>query len=202
MRAAPRTEAGERTVLEAVGRAKLGDREAHRLLYEAYSDDVRRFVTTIVRDRSDAEDVTHNVFLKLLTTIGRYEPRDTPFAAWLIRVARNAALDFLRARSSLPLDEAQVSSPDDFEGDLQRAACIRSAFDGLPELQRQVVALRHLAGLSPGEIAQRLDRTEASIHGLHHRGRSALQSALRDLDVAPMARCGPVRSDVRRSAAA
>jgi RNA polymerase sigma-70 factor (ECF subfamily) len=46
--------------------------------------------------------------------------------------------------------------------------------------------LRHLAGLSPGEIARRLGKTEGSIHGLHHRGRSALKAALCEMDAAPV----------------
>ena len=46
--------------------------------------------------------------------------------------------------------------------------------------------LRHVAGLSPGEIADRLGKSEASIHGLHHRGRGALRAALRELDAAPV----------------
>jgi RNA polymerase sigma-70 factor, ECF subfamily len=48
-----------------------------------------------------------------------------------------------------------------------------------------VVVLRHVVGLTPGEIAERLGRSENSIHGLHHRGRRALQSQLRQLDCAP-----------------
>lgn len=194
----------EREVLDAVRRAKLGDRDAHRLLYERYSDDVRRFVGVIVRDRFDAEDVTHNVFLKLMTAIDRYEPRDTPFAAWLSRVARNAALDFVRVRTALPLDETQFRPSEDLETDVHRAQCMRSALDQIPESQRQVVVLRHVAGLSPGEIAERLNRSEASIHGLHHRGRAALRSALRELDTVPVAyaaRDDP-RGAVRETAAA
>jgi len=68
----------------------------------------------------------------------------------------------------------------------ERAQCLREALSGLPEEQRQVLILRHVAGLSPGEIALRLGKSEGSIHGLHHRGRRALQIALRDLDAAPV----------------
>ena len=46
--------------------------------------------------------------------------------------------------------------------------------------------LRHLVGLSPVEIAERLGKTEGSVHGLHHRGRSALQLALREMESAPV----------------
>jgi RNA polymerase sigma-70 factor (ECF subfamily) len=45
--------------------------------------------------------------------------------------------------------------------------------------------MRHVIGLSPGEIAERLGRTEASIHGLHHRGRRTLRGALLELDAVP-----------------
>jgi RNA polymerase sigma-70 factor (ECF subfamily) len=52
-------------------------------------------------------------------------------------------------------------------------------------VQREIVVLRHLAGFSPGEIADRLGRSEDSIHGLHHRGRRALQSALTQAGATP-----------------
>ena len=48
------------------------------------------------------------------------------------------------------------------------------------------VVLRHVVGLTPGEIAQRLRRSENSVHGLHHRGRRSLQSHLRQLESAPV----------------
>jgi RNA polymerase sigma-70 factor (ECF subfamily) len=54
--------------------------------------------------------------------------------------------------------------------------------------QREVLVLRHLVGLSPGEIAKRLGKTEGSIHGLHHRGRAALQGLLREMNSAPVVR--------------
>jgi RNA polymerase sigma-70 factor (ECF subfamily) len=62
------------------------------------------------------------------------------------------------------------------------------ALDTLPEDQRDVVMLRHLVGLTPGEIADRMGRSESSIHGLHHRGRLALRRELADMDCAPTAR--------------
>ena len=56
-----------------------------------YADDVQRFVQSIVRDVHEAEDITQNVFAKLITAIEKYEERAVPFAGWLMRVARNAA---------------------------------------------------------------------------------------------------------------
>ena len=55
-----------------------------------------------------------------------------------------------------------------------------------PRTSATVVVLRHLVGLTPGEIAERLGRSENSIHGLHHRGRRAVQQELRRLECAPV----------------
>jgi len=57
--------------------------------------------------------------------------------------------------------------------------------DTLPEHQRTVVVLRHVVGLSPPEIADRLGRTERSVHGLHHRGRGALKAELLERGAGP-----------------
>jgi RNA polymerase sigma-70 factor, ECF subfamily len=58
--------------------------------------------------------------------------------------------------------------------------------EDLPEEQREVLVLRHIVGLSPGEIAGTLDKTESSVHGLHHRGRSSLRQSLTELEAAPV----------------
>src|SRR3978361_2206961 len=76
-------------VLRAVARAKQGDREAVRFLYLRYADNVYGYVRTIMRDHHDAEDVTQQVFAKLLTSISKYEPRGVPFVAWLLRMSHN-----------------------------------------------------------------------------------------------------------------
>ena len=54
-----------------------------------------------------------------------------------------------------------------------------------------MLVLRHIGGLSPNEIAERLGKTEASIQGLHHRGRAALKVSLRELGVAPVTASAP-----------
>ena len=78
-------------------------------LYSRYSDDVCRFVQSIVRDHHQAEDITQDVFAKLMRAIQKYEEREVPFAAWIMRVARNAALDHVRSRRQIPVDEVWVS---------------------------------------------------------------------------------------------
>jgi RNA polymerase sigma-70 factor (ECF subfamily) len=178
--------AGSELVRRAVARAKEGDSSALHFLYVRFADEVYSYVRGIVRDSHEAEDVTQNVFAKLMTAIRRYEERDVPFAAWILTVSRNVALDHVRARRQIPVEEVHTSDEGHDQTELERAQSLREALRRLPPEQREVLVLRHIAGLSPGEIAVRLGKSEGSIHGLHHRGRSALQAALRELDAAPI----------------
>ena len=183
----PRRE-DSRLVKQAAVGAKQGDISALQFLYVRFADDVCGYVRSIVQDSYDAEDITQNVFVKLPTAIQKYEPRDVPFTAWILRVARNAALDHLRARRQIPFEEVRTDDAGNEELGLERAQCLRAALMHLSPEQREVLVLRHLVGLSPGEIAKRLGKTEGSIHGLHHRGRAALQNLLREMSSAPVVR--------------
>jgi RNA polymerase sigma-70 factor, ECF subfamily len=170
----------------AIQRAQQGDTSALHFLYVRYADDVYGFVNSLVRDHHDAEDITQNLFAKLMRIIGKYEQREVPFSAWILRVARNAALDHMRARRQIPFEEVRTSDNGDDQVAFDRLQSLRLALDRLPQDQREVLILRHIAGLTPPEIAEALGKTESSIHGLHHRGRGALQAALRELKAAPV----------------
>jgi RNA polymerase sigma-70 factor (ECF subfamily) len=170
----------------AIARAKQGDTNALHFLYVRYADDVYGFVNSIVRDHHEAEDITQNLFAKLMRIIGKYEQREVPFSAWILRVARNAALDHMRARRQIPFEEVRTTDEGHEQVGFERFQSLRTALDRLPGDQREVLILRHIAGLTPPEIADVLGKTESSIHGLHHRGRGALQAALRELEAAPV----------------
>jgi RNA polymerase sigma-70 factor (ECF subfamily) len=176
----------ERLVSRAVTRAKQGDRDAVRFLYLRYADNVFGYVRTIVRDHHDAEDVTQQVFAKLITAIAKYEPRGVPFVAWLLRMSHNVAVDAVRARRTTPVEE--IFGPDDAVCDEapERVRSLHAALQTLPQDQREVVVLRHVLGLSPVEIAEQLGRTSSSVYGLHHRGRRALCAELERLDSMPL----------------
>jgi RNA polymerase sigma-70 factor (ECF subfamily) len=171
---------------QAIASAKRGEWDGVHYLYVRYADDVYGYVRSIVRDHHQAEDITQDVFAKLITAIGKYEERSVPFAAWIMRVARNATLDHMRARKQIPVEEVRADDPRDERLGLQRRECLKEAFSALPEAQRQVLILRHMVGLSPPEIAERLGRTESSVHGLHHRGRATLKETLTDLESVPV----------------
>src|ERR1700722_10204800 len=176
-----------RMVRMAVKRAKEGDDDAFRYLYLQYSHNIYGYVRSIVRDEYLAEDVTQHVFAKLMTAITKYDDRGIPFFAWLLRLSRNVAIDHLRADRLLPCEDV-ISADAPAQDELDVAFTIRDALATLPEDQRQTVFLRHVVGLSPGEIAEMLGKTESSVHGLHHRGRRALQQELSRLRMAPTTR--------------
>ena len=178
--------ADNRLVQDAVRRVKAGDQEALHFLYVRYAPDLLRYVNSFVHDHHEAEDITQNVFAKLITAIGKYEQKDVPFTAWLLRVARNAALDHMRARRAIPTEEVRVTDVGQTQIGVERGRDLRHALEGLPDDQREVLVLRHIVGLSPVEIAETLGKSESSVHGLHHRGRRTLQTSLAALGAAPI----------------
>jgi RNA polymerase sigma-70 factor, ECF subfamily len=186
-RGARATEQGNsHLVAAAIGRAQDGDIDALGFLYARYADSIYAYVRSIVHDHHVAEDVTQQVFAKLMTVIGKYEERDVPFLSWVLRVSRNAALDHLGNDRLVPVEEVRVAGT--VGGDQPARARLEAlceALAALPAEQRKVLMLRHLGGYSPSEIARVIGRTEGSIHGLHHRGRRTAAALLRDRGLAP-----------------
>jgi RNA polymerase sigma-70 factor (ECF subfamily) len=179
-------ERNSRLVSAAIKRAQQGDSDALGFLYVRYADSVYSYVRSIVHDHHDAEDITQHVFTKLMKVIGKYHEQDVPFLSWILRVARNAALDSMRNNRLIPVEEVRDART--AVGDHSSAARVeglREALAALPEAQRQVLMLRHLVGLSPCEIADMTGKSEGSIHGLHHRGRRTAAAELRLRDMAP-----------------
>jgi RNA polymerase sigma-70 factor (ECF subfamily) len=143
------------------------------------------YVRSIVKDEKEAEDLTQQVFMKLMLVIGKYSDSGVPFSGWLLRLARNVALDHLRARRPIPVEDLGGVGGEVTERSRESARDLYLALDTLSEEQRKVMVMRHIVGLSPVEIAERMGRSESSIHGLHHRGRRALKLELARLGSAP-----------------
>jgi RNA polymerase sigma-70 factor, ECF subfamily len=186
-RGRPPDDRGDVLLPNAIARAREGDHHAVRYLYLRYRDHVYGYVCSIVRDEHDAEDVTQQIFSKLLTSLERYEPTSVPFSAWILRVSHNAAIDHMRARRAIPFEEVRSTEEPFSDIGRERWGDLRAAFETLPSDQRQVVMLRFVVGLSPAEIAERLGRTEDAVHALQHRGRRRLREQLALLGSAPTA---------------
>ena len=164
---------GDRAIVQqAIRRAKEGDKEALRFLYVRYADNVYGYVTSIVRDEHEAEDITQQVFTKLITVLPRYAAARRPVLGVdpARRAQRRASTTCAPAGRCRRRTRARPTARSDQTAS-EYGRSLREALGELPDDQRTVVVMRHVVGLSPTEIAAQMGKTESSVHGLHHRAR-------------------------------
>lgn len=172
--------------VELVRRARDGDAEAVGALYDRHHEQIFRYVWSRVDNQHLAEDLTGEIFTRMVVNLPRYRLAGVPFRAWLYRIAYNLIMDHYRTengRSPLPLQQAHNLSHDG-----QNPATIietkltidrvRRALAQLDPAQRDVVELRFLAGMPLREVAATLDKSVAAIKSTQHRGLKALRLAL------------------------
>ena len=166
----------------AIERAQSGDQEALGALYAFYFPRVYRYVAGRVRSTQDAEDVTEEVFLRIVKNLRRFEWRGLPFGAWVFRIARNEVVSHARRQrrrgAPAPLSETIPDARQDHAAAYELQATIevvREATSRLPPAQRDVIALRFGAGLSVAETALALQKTENNVKVLQHKAIARLQ---------------------------
>jgi RNA polymerase sigma-70 factor, ECF subfamily len=168
------------------------DAEAFGMLYDRYADQVFRVVYHRLNDRSDAEDVTAEVFVKALRAIDAYRPSRAPFWGWLHRIAANAVVDHVRARrSTVSLDVVAdaVDGSVGVEQQVIRRLEADRAWQAVADLcpaQRTAVTLRLGRDLPIADIAGRMDRTEGAVKLLLNRGLTTLRQRLAEAAPAPL----------------
>ena len=173
---------GERAIIDA---AIAGDEAALAELYNLYFPRVYRYILARMGNPFDAEDLTEEVFLRVLDAIGRFQWREAPFSAWLFRIAHNAVISHrrkegARGRSS-PLSEAL---PVDSQGPEEMVANrlvlneVMKAADTLPEAQRRVIGYRFAAGLTVAETARAMGKGEGNVKVIQHKAIAKLREML------------------------
>ncbi len=174
--------------LELIDRARRGDREAFRMLYERYARRVFAFLLGYTDEVALAEDLTQEVFLRVWKHLPRYREQGQ-FTAWVFRIARRLATDaHRRRRGEVPL--SAVESPPlalhtavDPEAQLlhqEALVALQQALHHLNPEHRAVLTLRFLVGLNVRETAAVLQRSEGAVRVLQHRALRALRRMLRD----------------------
>ncbi|MHB8573311.1 MAG: RNA polymerase sigma factor [Candidatus Dormibacteria bacterium] len=160
--------------VDLVERARA-DPEAFGRLYDRYFPSIYRFVASRLPDQSAAEDVTAEVFMKALRSIGGYRHQGHPFSAWLYQIAINAIRDRHRSRRYQLTDElsaaiASAEAPVE-EQVLMNAEARRlwALVERLPEAQRHAMVLRFQQDLSTAQVAVALRRSEGAVKLLIHR---------------------------------
>lgn len=168
-------------------RAGSGEAEAFGVLYDRYADAVYRYVFYRVRNETEAEDVTSEVFMRALRAIPKYEPRQA-FLAWLYRIARNAVIDRSRRRATrrqVTFEDAlahpnadQVVNPD--EGLLagSDASAVRKAMQQLTPLQQEILVLRYVEGYDTKTISKLVGKRDGTIRGIEFRALAALRQLI------------------------
>ncbi len=169
-----------------VDRAREGDQQALADLYDWYMPRVYRYTVARIGNTHEAEDLTEEVFLKLLGAIGDFRWKDVPFSSWVFRIAHNCvATHFRRAAqrggppAEIPLDLADgrhdVAYAIEERITLEE---VRAAAALLPDAQREVIALRFAVGLSIADTAKALGKREGNIKALQHKAVAKLQKML------------------------
>lgn len=176
-----------KVVGELVKKAQQGHQRAFAGLYERYYDQIYRYVSFKCGSPTEAEDITGEVFLKMLESIHTFKWQGHPFTSWLYRIAHNQIVDNFRRkgrRQTVPLDDAERRIGVD-ASDLERAAEINmtitdvmSAMDSLTDLQREVISLRFGSGLSVAETAQAVGRKDNAVKALQHAGLKKLRALM------------------------
>jgi RNA polymerase sigma-70 factor (ECF subfamily) len=167
-----------------IDRAIAGSVEAFAALYDRYLVRVYRHVYYHLGNRSDAEDITQQVFLRAWQAMPRYRPTDVPLVGWLLTIAHNLVVSFYRrTRDERPLDLDPVAGADwsDPERELlrtyDRAAVRRAILRLKPDYQR-VIVLRFVEGFGYDAIAAILGKTEGNVRMIQHRALAELRRQL------------------------
>ena len=171
---------------ELIALAQRGNEEAIGALYDAHCQGVFRYFKARAGDQATAEDLTGEVFRRMLTGLPQYRAMDLPFRAWLFRIAHNLLIDHYRRESDhalVPLQEAENVSADEIDpaSAVEQKLTMEDAHRALSDLepsQRDVLALRFLSELSLKETAFAMGRTEDAIKALQRRGLAALRLSL------------------------
>lgn len=153
-------------------------------LYDEYFDKIAHYVFVRVGNRSNAEDIAGEVFLKALSSLDSYKERGIPMQAWLFKIAHNLVIDYRRRefrRETVPLDTEQMADNTDIQEMAETKVeqeRVAKALDSLTPEQRQVIELRFFAGLTSEETGQVLNKRSGAVRQMQSTALKALRNIL------------------------
>ena len=169
--------------------AALGSSDAFEEIHDRHAGRAFGVALRTTGSAALAEDVVQDAFLSLWRAAPRYRANGAGLRAWLLTIVRNRAVDEVRRRATEerrwdrvgPVDEADAGAAPDVEVVRRHeAVTVRAALDGLPEAQRQVLALAFIGGMSQAEIAAALNLPVGTVKGRWRLGLEKLRRALAD----------------------
>ncbi len=155
-------------------------------LYEEYYNKIARYVLVHIGDRTEAEDIAGEVFLKALESLKSYEERGIPMQAWLFRIAHNLVVDHLRKRAKrkiVPIDTVEVAAdtnPVATAEDNIELERVNRAMERLTREQREVLGLRFFGGLTSKEAGGILNKSDGAVREMQRAAVEKLRQLLVD----------------------
>jgi RNA polymerase sigma-70 factor, ECF subfamily len=152
---------------ELVARLQRRDPLALAELYDRYGRLVYSLIVRVVRDGAIAEDLVQETFLRVWNRVHGFDGEKGSIGPWLLAVARNRAIDYLRSASGRERNAVEFEETDhpalytDMEKDIlasDRARAVKAALDKLPPNHRQVIELAYFEGLTQTEMAERMSQ--------------------------------------------
>lgn len=174
----------ENELQRVITRAQKGDPVAFDTLYERYAQHILRFLYLRTREAENAQDLTQEVFMRVLKNIAKFEYRgEKSFLGWLYTIAGNVLIGYLRRKRGVqtPLDEhIELVDPRGQErvSSAFERVFLLNAMSQLTEDQQQVITLKFFADLTNQEIASVIGRTEGAVKALQHRAIQSLQQII------------------------
>jgi RNA polymerase sigma-70 factor (ECF subfamily) len=179
---------------DLVNRALAGDQAAYARLRNKYWRAINMMLSRMIRNKSDAEDLTQEAFIKAFNSLGSFNT-DYAFSTWLYKIASNNCIDYLRKRrlKTVSIDapmqthdgEVQMELPDPnaVRPDVpitagERTAVLQEAIRNLPEKYRIVIELRHTHEMEYADIAKQLNLPLGTVKAHLFRARALLLKRL------------------------
>ena len=192
-----RDEPDEKANEDLMGSVRIGNKYAFEVLIHRHQRSVLNFIFRFLGNRTDAEDLTQEVFFRVWKAAGTYKP-DAKFTTWLYRIATNLCINrqhairirrlFVQSRiqeqiqdskdSSIIGESAEILSPEDRIIDSEQSTRLLNAINELPTSQRVAIILRIYDEMSYQEIAQIMGRSISSVDSLLIRAKKNLHGKL------------------------
>lgn len=168
-----------------IQQAQKGSEEAFAQLYREHVQQIYRYIYYRTRDQHLAEDLTADVFTKVIEGLSRYVDKGKPFIAWLYRIAHARVVDHYRRQDRRPtatnVEEANLSITPDMDVELVKSHASEALMDGIASLtvdQQQVIVLRFIEGLPIEAVAEQMGKKANAIKALQFRAVRSLASYL------------------------
>jgi RNA polymerase sigma-70 factor (ECF subfamily) len=166
-----------------------GDGKAFEALYIRYMEAIYRFIFFRVGDEILAEDFTEETFVRAWEALPKYQHRKYPFSSWLYRIAHNLIVDYYRKKKPVPISNGMmrthsgsIETLDELVDRKHETQLLVKAVQRLKELEKEIVLLRFVEGLSHKEISAMVGRSQSSCRVILHRALKELRSVLAELE--------------------